>query len=81
MRDRLLHMAWQLLFFAPLAFFPTAPWAFFWAMQWFWPRELVDQRPVGKRLPVFPLGSGKWKDVQDFELMALILTYIFWRLV
>lgn len=75
--DQILHFMWIIVFFGPLAA-TGHPFAFFWATQWFWVRELVDQRAPGSRWPIFPLGKGKQRDIFFFELAAIPLTYIYY---
>lgn len=64
--DNILHFLWSVAFIGPLAAFPN-PVTAFWAGQWFWPRELVDQWAG------WPLSSSKIKEIAVYEFAAMVL--------
>lgn len=71
--DQILHVLWQIAFFLPLAL--TGHYlAFFWATQWFFPREFVDQWNGS-------VGWGKIHDIFWFEVGAIIVTITYYIMV
>lgn len=70
--DQVLHVAWSFLTVAAFVvldrhvpgFFAGAVAGLVLAL----PRELIDQRPPGKRLPIFPIGANKTIDLSMFAL-------------
>lgn len=64
--DHILHFLWTLLFIAPAVMWPN-PVTAFWAGQWFWPRELVDQWAE------WPLSSSKVQEIAVYEFAAMVL--------
>lgn len=73
--DQSTHVLWNGVVVSAAFLSGAAWWGILLAGQWFWPRELVDQRPPGQRWPV-RIGAGKWLDIAFFELPVLIVVGI-----